>query len=245
MSSFKEKIDYQSLPQHIAIIMDGNGRWAKERGYDRIYGHQHGVTSVRNVTEAATELGIPYLTLYAFSTENWNRPIEEVNALMELFVSTIENETAELQKNNIKLSTIGDLNQLPNKVRQQLLNCQEITSQNTRLNLILAVSYSSRWEITNAARKIAKDVETKNLTSAEINDQLFSNYLETKLIPDPDLMIRTGGEIRISNFLLWQLAYTELYFTSKQWPDFDKESFYEAIYEFQQRERRFGKIIDF
>ncbi|HOV84648.1 MAG TPA: isoprenyl transferase [Paludibacteraceae bacterium] len=245
MSSFKEKIDYQSLPQHIAIIMDGNGRWAKERGYDRIYGHQHGVTSVRNVTEAATELGIPYLTLYAFSTENWNRPIEEVNALMELFVSTIENETAELQKNNIKLSTIGDLNQLPNKVKQQLLNCQEITSQNTRLNLILAVSYSSRWEITNAARKIAKDVETKNLTSAEINDQLFSNYLETKLIPDPDLMIRTGGEIRISNFLLWQLAYTELYFTSKQWPDFDKESFYEAIYEFQQRERRFGKIIDF
>ncbi|HOO19338.1 MAG TPA: isoprenyl transferase, partial [Paludibacteraceae bacterium] len=242
MSSFKEKIDYQSLPQHIAIIMDGNGRWAKERGYDRIYGHQHGVTSVRNVTEAATELGIPYLTLYAFSTENWNRPIEEVNALMELFVSTIENETAELQKNNIKLSTIGDLNQLPNKVKQQLLNCQEITSQNTRLNLILAVSYSSRWEITNAARKIAKDVETKNLTSAEINDQLFSNYLETKLIPDPDLMIRTGGEIRISNFLLWQLAYTELYFTSKQWPDFDKESFYEAIYEFQQRERRFGKI---
>lgn len=245
MSSFKEKIDYQSLPQHIAIIMDGNGRWAKERGYDRIYGHQHGVTSVRNVTEAATELGIPYLTLYAFSTENWNRPIEEVNALMELFVSTIENETAELQKNNIKLSTIGDLNQLPNKVKQQLLNCQEITSQNTRLNLILAVSYSSRWEITNAARKIAKDVETKKLTSAEINDQLFSNYLETKLIPDPDLMIRTGGEIRISNFLLWQLAYTELYFTSKQWPDFDKESFYEAIYEFQQRERRFGKIIDF
>lgn len=245
MSSFKEKIDYQSLPQHIAIIMDGNGRWAKERGFDRIYGHQQGVTSVRNVTEASAELGIPYLTLYAFSTENWNRPIEEVKALMELFVSTIENETAELQKNNIKLSTIGDLNQLPNKVRQQLLNCQEITSQNTRLNLILAVSYSSRWEITNAARKIAKDVETKKLTSAEINDQLFSNYLETKLIPDPDLMIRTGGEIRISNFLLWQLAYTELYFTSKQWPDFDKESFYEAIYEFQQRERRFGKIIDF
>ncbi|HOL00762.1 MAG TPA: isoprenyl transferase [Paludibacteraceae bacterium] len=245
MSSFKEKIDYQSLPQHIAIIMDGNGRWAKERGYDRIYGHQHGVTSVRNVTEASAELGIPYLTLYAFSTENWNRPLEEVNALMELFVSTIENETAELQKNNIKLSTIGDLNRLPKKVKQQLLNCQEITNQNTRLNLILAVSYSSRWEITTAARKIAKDVETKKLTLEEINDRLFSNYLETKLIPDPDLMIRTGGEIRISNFLLWQLAYTELYFTPKQWPDFDKESFYEAIYEFQQRERRFGKIIDF
>lgn len=237
----KEKIDTSRLPKHVAIIMDGNGRWAKERGYDRIYGHQKGVTSVRKITEAATELGIEYLTLYTFSTENWDRPSDEVKALMELLVLTIDREIEDLEKNNIRLTTIGDISRLPSEVTKKLEACKEKTANNNKLNLILALSYSSRWEITKAVKNIVDDVQNGKLTSDDISDTLISRYLTTADIPDPDLMIRTGGEIRISNFLLWQLAYTELYFTSTYWPEFDQEAFYEAIYEFQQRERRFGK----
>jgi len=241
MSSFKEKIDKSRLPKHIAIIMDGNGRWAKEHGYDRIFGHQNGVTSVRETTEAAAEIGIQYLTLYAFSTENWSRPQSEVDALMELLIDTIERETPTLNKNNVRLLAIGDLSRLPGNAGEKLQRCINQTSKNTGLGLVLALSYSSRWEITNAVKSICKEVLDGNCNIDDINDELISNHLTTKSIPDPDLMIRTSGEERISNFLLWQLAYTELYFTKTHWPAFKKESFYEAIYEFQQRERRFGK----
>ena len=241
MSSFKEKIDKSRLPKHIAIIMDGNGRWAKEHGYDRIFGHQNGVTSVRETTEAAAEIGIQYLTLYAFSTENWSRPQSEVDALMELLIDTIERETPTLNKNNVRLLAIGDLSRLPGNAGKKLQRCINQTSKNTGLGLVLALSYSSRWEITNAVKSICKEVLDGNCNIDDINDELISNHLTTKSIPDPDLMIRTSGEERISNFLLWQLAYTELYFTKTHWPAFKKESFYEAIYEFQQRERRFGK----
>jgi undecaprenyl diphosphate synthase len=241
MSSFKDKIDTTRLPKHIAIIMDGNGRWAKEHGYDRIFGHQNGVTSVRETTEAAAEIGIQYLTLYAFSTENWSRPQSEVDALMELLIDTIERETPTLNKNNVRLLAIGDLSRLPGNAGEKLQRCINQTSKNTGLGLVLALSYSSRWEITNAVKNICKEVLAGNCNIDDINDELISNYLTTKSIPDPDLMIRTSGEERISNFLLWQLAYTELYFTKTHWPAFKKESFYEAIYEFQQRERRFGK----
>ena len=241
MSSFKENIDSTRLPKHVAIIMDGNGRWAKERGYDRIFGHQNGVTSVRETTEAAAEIGIKYLTLYAFSTENWNRPKEEVDALMELLIETIEKETPTLTRNNVRLQAIGDLSRLPEKDAIKLQRCIAETSINTGLTLVLALSYSSRWEITNAVKNICNKVLAGRLTIDDINDELISDHLTTKSIPDPDLMIRTSGEERISNFLLWQLAYSELYFTKTHWPAFRKESFYEAIYEFQQRERRFGK----
>lgn len=241
MSSFKDKIDTTRLPKHIAIIMDGNGRWAKEHGYDRIFGHQNGVTSVRETTEAAAEIGIQYLTLYAFSTENWSRPQSEVDALMELLIDTIERETPTLNKNNVRLLAIGDLSRLPGNAGEKLQRCIQQTSNNTGLGLVLALSYSSRWEITNAVKSICKEVLAGNCNIDDINDELISKHLTTKLIPDPDLMIRTSGEERISNFLLWQLAYTELYFTKTHWPAFKKESFYEAIYEFQQRERRFGK----
>lgn len=241
MSSFKEKIDLFKLPKHVAIIMDGNGRWAKERGYDRIFGHQNGVTSVRDTTEAAAEIGIEYLTLYAFSTENWSRPQSEVDALMELLIDTIEKETPTLNKNNIRLMAIGDLSRLPGNAGEKLLRCINQTSDNTGLALVLALSYSSRWEITNALKEICKDVQTQKYTIEDIDDKLISNYLTTKSIPDPDLLIRTSGEERVSNFLLWQIAYTELYFTQTHWPEFRKENFYQAIYEFQQRERRFGK----
>jgi len=241
MSSFKEKIDKSRLPKHIAIIMDGNGRWAKEHGYDRIFGHQNGVTSVRETTEAAAEIGIQYLTLYAFSTENWSRPQSEVDALMELLIDTIERETPTLNKNNVRLLAIGDLSRLPGNAGEKLQRCINQTSKNTGLGLVLALSYSSRWEITNAVKSICKEVLDGNCNIDDINNELISNHLTTKSIPDPDLMIRTSGEERISNFLLWQLAYTELYFTKTHWPAFKKESFYEAIYEFQQRERRFGK----
>lgn len=241
MSSFKEKIDKSRLPKHIAIIMDGNGRWAKEHGYDRIFGHQNGVTSVRETTEAAAEIGIQYLTLYAFSTENWSRPQSEVDALMELLIDTIERETPTLNKNNVRLLAIGDLSRLPGNAGEKLQRCINQTSKNTGLGLVLALSYSSRWEITNAVKSICKEVLDGNCNIDDINDDVISNHLTTKSIPDPDLMIRTSGEERISNFLLWQLAYTELYFTKTHWPAFKKESFYEAIYEFQQRERRFGK----
>lgn len=241
MSTFKDKIDISRLPKHIAIIMDGNGRWAKERGYDRIYGHQNGVISVREVTEAAAEIGIEYLTLYAFSTENWGRPQHEVDALMELLIDTIEKETPTLNKNNISLMAIGDLSRLPLEAGKKLKKCIDQTSQNTGLKLVLALSYSSRWEITNAILNITTDIEKGKLSQNQINDELISSYLTTKSIPDPDLLIRTSGELRISNFLLWQIAYSELYFTNTHWPDFRKESLYEAICDFQNRERRFGK----
>jgi undecaprenyl diphosphate synthase len=241
MSSFKEKIDTTRLPKHIAIIMDGNGRWAKERGYDRIFGHQNGVTSVRETTETAAELGIEYLTLYAFSTENWSRPQAEVDALMELLIDTIEKETPILTKNNVRLMAIGDLSRLPNNAGEKLQRCIAQTSQNTGLALVLALSYSSRWEITNALKNICKEVVDGKCNIEDINDDLINNHLTTKSIPDPDLLIRTSGEIRISNFLLWQIAYAELYFTETHWPAFRKENLYQAIYEFQQRDRRFGK----
>ena len=207
MSSFKEKIDTTRLPKHIAIIMDGNGRWAKERGYDRIFGHQNGVTSVRETTETAAELGIEYLTLYAFSTENWSRPQAEVDALMELLIDTIEKETPTLTKNNVRLMAIGDLSRLPNNAGEKLQRCIAQTSQNTGLALVLALSYSSRWEITNALKNICKEVVDGKCSIENIDDDLITNHLTTKSIPDPDLLIRTSGEIRISNFLLWQIAY--------------------------------------
>jgi len=241
MSSFKEKIDKSKLPKHIAIIMDGNGRWAKERGFDRIFGHQNGVTSVRETTEAAAEIGIEYLTLYAFSTENWSRPQLEVDALMELLVDTIEKETPILNKNNVRLLAIGDLSRLPRNARDKLQRCITKTSKNTGLALVLALSYSSRWEITNAIKEICKEVQIGKYSIEDINVELVSSHLTTNTIPDPDLLIRTSGEERISNFLLWQIAYTELYFTKAHWPEFRKENLYQAIYEFQQRERRFGK----
>jgi len=241
MSSIKEKIDTTRLPKHIAIIMDGNGRWAKERGYDRILGHQNGVTSVREITETASKLGIEYLTLYAFSTENWSRPQAEVDALMELLINTIEKETPILIKNNIRLMAIGDLTRLPNNAGDKLQRCIAQTSQNTGLALVLALSYSSRWEITNALKNICKEVVDGKYSTEDINDDLINNHLTTRSIPEPDLLIRTSGEIRISNFLLWQIAYTELYFTETHWPAFREENLYQAIYEFQQRERRFGK----
>ncbi len=239
--SFKEQIDLERLPKHVAIIMDGNGRWAKERGYDRIYGHQNGVVSVRECTEAAAEIGVKYLTLYAFSTENWNRAKQEVDALMDLLVNTIEQETPTLMKNNIRLMAIGDLERLPDGAKEKLRRCITQTSENSRMSLVLALSYSSRWEITNALKLIAQDVKEGKLDAAEMTDETVENYLTTKGIPDPDLMIRTSGEMRISNFLLWQLAYAEFYFTETHWPDFRKECFYKALVEYQTRDRRFGK----
>lgn len=241
MSELKENIDKTHLPEHIAIIMDGNGRWAKDKGYARVFGHKNGVDSVRSVTEAAAEIGIKYLTLYAFSTENWGRPVAEVSALMEILVDAIEKETSRLNKNNIRLMTIGDTMRLPEKARNKLNECIRITSANTGLALILALSYSSRWEIINATKLIAEDINNGHLNENDLNDELFSTYLTTKGIPDPDLMIRTSGELRISNFLLWQLAYTEFYFTDIHWPAFRENAFYEAIIEFQHRNRRFGK----
>lgn len=240
--SIADKIDKQQLPQHVAIIMDGNGRWAKERGLERAIGHQHGVISVQKVTEAATRIGIKYLTLYTFSTENWNRPQTEIDALMLLLVSSIEKETPTLHKNNIRLQTIGDTSRMPNEVKQRLDNCIEYTSKNTGLTLVLALSYSSQWEITEMVKQIAYQVKKGVLSIEDITDKTVSQHLTTKDLPDPDLLIRTSGEVRISNFLLWQLAYTELYFTETRWPDFHEEEFYKAIYEFQQRERRFGKV---
>lgn len=241
MSSNKDKIDKNRLPVHVAIIMDGNGRWAKEQGQPRVFGHKNGVESVRAVTESAAELGVKYLTLYAFSTENWGRPAEEVDALMDLLVDAIEKETPTLQKNNVRLLTIGDILRLPEKTRKKLQDCIDQTSGNTGLSLVLALSYSSRWEIRNAMQKIAADVQQNKIEPASITDELISSYMTTRNIPDPDLLIRTSGEIRISNFLLWQIAYCELYFTHTHWPDFREEAFYDAILSFQSRDRRFGK----
>ena len=239
--SFQQQIDRDRLPVHIAVIMDGNGRWAKEQGKDRLFGHLHGVSSVRNVVEAAAELGIQYLTLYAFSTENWDRPQEEVVGLMELLVDTIKKEVPTLNKNNIRLHVIGDTDMLPQHARNELAEAIHETSGNTGLNLVMALSYSSRWEIAKAIKQIGADVKEGKLDPENITQQTISQYLSTASFPDPELMIRTSGEYRISNFLLYQMAYTELYFTQTFWPDFGKENLYEAILDFQQRERRFGK----
>ena len=241
MPLYLEKIDKTRLPKHIAVIMDGNGRWAKMRGYERIFGHKAGVKSVRETTEAAAEIGIEYLTLYAFSTENWDRPQKEVDALMELLIDSIQKETPTLNKNNIRLMAIGNIDRLPDGVRGKLQTCIDQTAKNTGLTLVLALSYSSRWEITNAVSQICKEVQEEKIKIEDISVDLVSSHLTTKAIPDPDLMIRTSGELRISNFLLWQLAYSEFYFTDTQWPDFKKNDFYKAVYDFQQRERRFGK----
>ena len=240
----KEEISREKLPNHIAIIMDGNGRWAKQKGKDRIFGHKNGVAAVREVTESAAEIGIKYLTLYAFSTENWNRPSKEVNALMSLLVSTISAETKTLMKNKVRLLTIGDTSRLPVKVYKKLEDIIKKTSENNGLSLVLALSYSSRWEILNAVKNIASEVNRGKIDLNQVNENFFSNFLCTKKIPDPELLIRTSGEQRISNFLLWQIAYSELYFTNKLWPDFKKEDFYAAILDFQSRERRFGRISE-
>ncbi|MFN4813514.1 MAG: isoprenyl transferase [Bacteroidota bacterium] len=239
-----KRIDLNNLPNHVAIIMDGNGRWAKNRGEHRIYGHQHGVKSVRDCTEAAAELGIRYLTLYAFSTENWSRPKEEVDALMELLVQTILAETPTLNKNNVRLLAIGNLRSLPGKCFEQLTEAMADTAKNTGLTLVLALSYSSKWEIVEAAKNIAKDAMAGQLDIETINDNTIDAYLTTKDIPHPELLIRTSGEHRISNFLLWQIAYAELYFTDMLWPDFDRAAFFEAIVDYQTRERRFGKTSE-
>lgn len=239
-----DQIDKQKVPQHIAIIMDGNGRWAKQQGENRIYGHYEGVNSVRDVVEGAGLVGVKYITLYAFSTENWNRPKEEVDALMELLVSTISAETPQLNKKNVRLQAIGNLSSLPPACLQELNESIEITSKNTGLTLVLALSYSSKWEIVNAVRQIAADVKTGKLNSDTISEKDVEGYLCTKHIPDPELMIRTSGEHRISNFLLWQLAYAEFYFTEKLWPDFRKDDLYSAILNYQNRERRFGKTSE-
>lgn len=221
--------------------MDGNGRWAKEKGKDRLFGHMHGVESVRNIVEGAAELGIEYLTLYAFSTENWDRPQYEVKGLMELLVDTIRKEVPTLNKNNIRLHVIGDIVMLPKNAQKELSEALNETKKNTGLNLVMALSYSSRWELVNAVKQIATDVKKGKLSPDSINHDTFEQYLTTSGIPDPELMIRTSGEFRVSNFLLYQLAYAELYFTNTLWPDFRKENLYEAIIDFQQRERRFGK----
>lgn len=242
--SLIEQIDKQKVPQHIAIIMDGNGRWAKQQGENRIYGHYEGVNSVRSVVEAAGEVGVKYITLYAFSTENWNRPKEEVDALMELLVSTISAETPQLNKKNVRLQAIGNLNSLPPACLQELNESIELTSKNTGLTLVLALSYSSKWELIDAIKHISADVKNGNLNTEDITEKHIEQYLCTKHIPDPELMIRTSGEHRISNFLLWQLAYAEFYFTEKLWPDFRKDDLYEAILNYQHRERRFGKISE-
>jgi undecaprenyl diphosphate synthase len=235
-----DSIDSKKLPRHIAIIMDGNGRWAQEQGQDRLFGHFHGVESVRNIVEGCSDLGIQYLTLYTFSTENWDRPQHEVNGLMELMAETIRKEVPLLNKNNIHLHVIGDLKLLPEYAMKELSEAMEMTSTNTGLNLILALSYSSRWELVNAVKKIAIDVKEGKIQPEAVDQILLEKYLVTSDFPDPELMIRTSGEFRISNFLLYQLAYAELYFTNTRWPDFRKENLYEAIVDFQKRERRYG-----
>ena len=242
--SNKDLIVKEKLPKHVAIIMDGNGRWARKRGNSRVFGHKNGVKAVREVTEAAAELGIGYLTLYAFSTENWSRPKNEVDALMSLLVKTISDETKTLMDNDVRLNAIGYRESLPVNVRKNLDKCIHKTSANKGLVLNLALSYSSRWEILNAIKGIVRDVQSGELTLENINPEKFGNYLETSGMPDPELMIRTSGEHRISNFLLWQIAYSELYFSDVLWPDFRKENFYNALIDYQNRERRFGMISE-
>ncbi len=240
MASFLEQLDTTKLPQHIAIIMDGNGRWANEKGQERIYGHAQGVESVRAITQAVAKLKIPYLTLYSFSTENWSRPQEEVMHLMNLLAESLEKEFETLNQNNIRLHTIGDLKKLPLQTQQKIEQVITQTKNNTHLNLVMALNYSSRWEIHDAVQRIAQDVEDKKMTST-ISQKQFESYLATAGMPEPELLIRTGGEQRISNFLLYQVAYTELYFTETYWPDFREDNLYAALLDFQKRERRFGK----
>ncbi|MCS6796143.1 MAG: isoprenyl transferase [Raineya sp.] len=239
-----QEVDKEHLPKHIAVIMDGNGRWAKQKGAMRVFGHKNAIQSVRETTEACAELGIQYLTLYAFSTENWNRPRKEVDALMKLLVTTIRKETNTLLKNNIRLLAIGATEKLPEVCQKELQEAIQMTAHNTGLTLILALSYSGRWDIEQATKKIAQKVEAGILKASEINAQTIEQHLSTWGIPEPELMIRTSGEFRISNFLLWQLAYTEIYITQTLWPDFRKKDLYEAIANFQQRERRFGKTSE-
>ena len=242
--SLIEKIDKNRLPRHVAIIMDGNGRWAKAKGKDRSFGHQEGVVSVRKIMDAVTQLGLKYLTLYTFSTENWNRPEEEVQALMSLLVSAIHRETPDMMKKNVRLTAIGDLSRLREDAYNTLQECIDTTSANTGTTLVLALSYSSRWEITRAARQLAQEVLEQKINPNDITEAMVSDHLTTKNIPDPDLLIRTGGEKRISNFLLWQLSYAEFFFTDVFWPDFREKELYEAILYYQQRERRFGKTSE-
>ncbi len=242
--SFKEKIDTERLPEHVAIIMDGNGRWAKQRGKIRMYGHRHGVKSVRETAEAAAELGVKYLTLYAFSTENWKRPKAEITALMKLLVQTIHKEMKTLHDNNIRLEAIGNLDSLPSGTHRELSEAIRATAHHDRMAMILALSYSARWELTQAAKGLAAAALRGEVNPETITQETFSEYLTTRPYPDPELLIRTSGEYRISNFLLWQIAYSELYFTPKLWPDFRKEDLYEAIVDYQKRERRFGKTSE-
>lgn len=244
MESFRNKLDKNKIPKHVAIIMDGNGRWAAQHGKPRIVGHENGVESVRAVVEGAGEIGIKHLTLYAFSTENWDRPKEEVDALMGLLVHAIEAETKALNKNNVRLSVIGDVEAMPEKVGEKLKSCIDQLNSNTGLNLILALSYSARWEIVNAVKNIAQEITENKIKPENINNELFSSYLETAEVPDPELLIRTSGETRVSNFLLWQIAYSELYFTNVLWPDFRKNDLFEAVLNYQSRERRFGKTSE-
>lgn len=244
MASFKENIDFNNLPKHIAVIMDGNGRWATRLGAARLFGHRNAVESVKDVIEGCGELGVKFLTLYAFSTENWGRPKDEVDGLMELLVTTLKKELKGLNENRVKLMTIGSIDHLPQVCQDNLAEAIAATSKNTGLTLILALSYSGRWEIAQAARRLSLDVKTGKIHPEDVTEDIFSSYLSTTGIPDPELLIRTSGEMRISNFLLWQLAYTEFFITKKFWPDFRKEDLYEAICTFQKRDRRFGKIIE-
>jgi undecaprenyl diphosphate synthase len=238
------KENKEKVPVHVAIIMDGNGRWAKKNGKERIYGHQEGIKSVKEVIKASIKSGVKYLTLYAFSKENWRRPKEEVDFLMDLLIRAIENELNELNSNGIKLHVIGDIESLPEKVKEKVKNALNVTKDNDTLNLVIALNYGARWEIAEMTKKIAEKVERGELNIKDINEETISLYLTTVGIPDPELMIRTSGEKRISNFLLWQIAYTELYFTEKFWPEFKEEDFYLAILDYQRRERRFGKISE-
>lgn len=240
----KTQIDTDKIPQHIAVIMDGNGRWAQKAGKERVFGHQNGVNAVKDTVEGCRELGVKFLTLYAFSTENWNRPLDEVNALMELLVQSIVNETDNLKKNNIRLNFIGDVARLPDNCKNTLFDVIEQTSNNQSMTLTLALSYSGRWDITTALKKIAQKITTGELTPDKIDEELIQNHLSTALMPDPELVIRTSGEFRISNFLLWQIAYSEIYITETLWPEFRKEDLEKALIDYQSRERRFGKTGD-
>ena len=247
MASLSDKIqqlDPTRIPRHVAIIMDGNGRWAKQHGHERSFGHENGVSTVRQVTEIASEVGVEYLTLYTFSTENWNRPQEEVDALMNLSVVSIEQQTPDLIKNNVRLTAIGDMSRMPEFAASRLAKCMEDTSHCTGLVLCLALSYSSRWEIVEACRQLAREVASGKMKAEDIDDMALSARMATREMPDPDLLIRTGGDLRVSNYLLWQIAYSELYFTSKYWPDFTTEDFVEAIADYQARERRYGKTSE-
>ncbi|MBX2895339.1 MAG: isoprenyl transferase [Cyclobacteriaceae bacterium] len=244
MASLKENIDFNNLPRHIAVIMDGNGRWAKRKGAARIFGHRNAIQAVKDVTEGCGELGIKYLTLYAFSTENWGRPKEEVDGLMELLVNTLKKEINTLHENQVKLQTIGDVSHLPNDCQNNLAEAIASTQHNSGLILQLALNYSGRWEIVEAAKKLAEEAKSGLINPEEIDEHYFSAHLKTSGIPDPELLIRTSGELRVSNFLLWQIAYTEIFITPTLWPDFRKDDLYEAICAYQKRERRFGKVLN-